>query len=340
MADKKISQLTASTTPLAGTEVLPIVQSGSTVKVAVSDLTAGRAVSASSVTASTGSFVVNTAGQGVTTGSAIALGFGVNSAVNAITITTTNAVGIGTSSPNGALTLQKAVSAGDTIFDITNSAGSNNANKCLIRFNTAVDFISYETLSPYVGGYMENASIISAGLVFGTFNGSAPLERMRITAAGNVNISTGNVVIGTAAKGIDFSANSGAAGMTSELLTWYEEGTWTPTDGSGAGLSFSNVANNCFYTRIGRMVVCVFGLSYPATASVSSAALLGLPFTSKTSASNVAGGYTTYTDAGQQIQLLVGNNDTSVTLWKNTGAAITNLELSGKWLRGVITYFV
>jgi hypothetical protein len=48
MADKKISALTSATTPLAGTEVLPIVQSGATVKVAVSDLTAGRAVSASS----------------------------------------------------------------------------------------------------------------------------------------------------------------------------------------------------------------------------------------------------------------------------------------------------
>lgn len=44
MADKKISQLTGAATPLAGTEVLPIVQSGSTVKVAVSDLTAGRNV--------------------------------------------------------------------------------------------------------------------------------------------------------------------------------------------------------------------------------------------------------------------------------------------------------
>jgi hypothetical protein len=49
MANTKISALTSSTTPLAGTEVLPIVQSGATVKVAVSDLTAGRAVSAASV---------------------------------------------------------------------------------------------------------------------------------------------------------------------------------------------------------------------------------------------------------------------------------------------------
>lgn len=38
MADKKISALTAATTPLDGTEVLPIVQSGSTVKVQNNDL--------------------------------------------------------------------------------------------------------------------------------------------------------------------------------------------------------------------------------------------------------------------------------------------------------------
>lgn len=38
MADKKISQLTAASTPLAGTEVLPIVQSGSTVKASVNNV--------------------------------------------------------------------------------------------------------------------------------------------------------------------------------------------------------------------------------------------------------------------------------------------------------------
>jgi hypothetical protein len=65
MADKKISALTSSTTPLAGTEVLPIVQSSATVKVAVSDLTAGRAVSALSLSATTGAAVGGaTAGAG------------------------------------------------------------------------------------------------------------------------------------------------------------------------------------------------------------------------------------------------------------------------------------
>ena len=50
MADLKISQLTGATTPLSGTEVLPIVQSGTTKQVSVADLTAGRDVAAKSAT--------------------------------------------------------------------------------------------------------------------------------------------------------------------------------------------------------------------------------------------------------------------------------------------------
>lgn len=65
MADKKISALTAASTPLAGTEVLPIVQSGATVKVAVSDLTAGRAISATQLTLTTGNLVIGTSGKGI-----------------------------------------------------------------------------------------------------------------------------------------------------------------------------------------------------------------------------------------------------------------------------------
>lgn len=54
MADKKISQLTAASTPLTGTEVLPIVQGGSTVRVPVSDLTAGRTIPVSGVSFAAG----------------------------------------------------------------------------------------------------------------------------------------------------------------------------------------------------------------------------------------------------------------------------------------------
>jgi hypothetical protein len=52
MADVKISGLPASTTPLAGTEVLPIVQGGQTRQVSVDNLTAGKFVTASSMSLS------------------------------------------------------------------------------------------------------------------------------------------------------------------------------------------------------------------------------------------------------------------------------------------------
>lgn len=68
MADLKISQLTAATTPLAGTEVLPIVQSSATRKVTVADLTAGRAVTATSFEgALTGTVGATTANTGAFT---------------------------------------------------------------------------------------------------------------------------------------------------------------------------------------------------------------------------------------------------------------------------------
>ena len=65
MSDKKISELDASTTPLAGTETLPVVQSGATKKVTVADLTAGRAVSAAELTLSTGNLIIGTSGKGI-----------------------------------------------------------------------------------------------------------------------------------------------------------------------------------------------------------------------------------------------------------------------------------
>jgi hypothetical protein len=64
MADSKISALPASTTPLAGTEVLPIVQSSATKQVSVANLTAGRAISATQLTLTTGNLIV-ASGQGV-----------------------------------------------------------------------------------------------------------------------------------------------------------------------------------------------------------------------------------------------------------------------------------
>jgi hypothetical protein len=79
MADSKISALPAATTPLAGTEVLPIVQGGTTDKVTVANLTAGRAVSmkSASVGGTVGSLaesiIVNSTAGIVTSNSGITI---------------------------------------------------------------------------------------------------------------------------------------------------------------------------------------------------------------------------------------------------------------------------
>ena len=96
------------------------------------------------------------------------------------------------------------------------------------------------------------------------------------TLSGDVNLSTGNLVIGTANKGIDFSVVV-HSGSTSKILDDYEIGNWTPTDGSAAALSFSSA--NGKYTKIGRAVFVEFRVTYPATVSVSNAVIANLPFT-------------------------------------------------------------
>jgi hypothetical protein len=71
MADLKISALPASTVPLAGTEILPIVQSSATKQVTVANLTAGRAVATGALTVtgdatlSNGNLVISTSGKGI-----------------------------------------------------------------------------------------------------------------------------------------------------------------------------------------------------------------------------------------------------------------------------------
>jgi hypothetical protein len=64
MADAKISALTGATTPLAGTEEVPVVQGGATRKVSIANLTTGRALSATQLTLTTGNLIVAN-GQGI-----------------------------------------------------------------------------------------------------------------------------------------------------------------------------------------------------------------------------------------------------------------------------------
>ena len=102
-------------------------------------------------------------------------------------------------------------------------------------------------------------------------NGTDPLiaylngaDRLKIESDGDTTVSTGNLVIGTAGKGIDFSAQTATSvsgsSATSEILDHYEEGTFTPEYNAGSagsacfasGISYNSQVGH--YTKIGNVV--------------------------------------------------------------------------------------
>jgi len=220
MADKKISQLTGASLPLAGTEVLPIVQSNQTVKVATDDLTVKNIRS----NATTG--LLQIAGPGV-------------SATRVMTVP--------------------------------------DANFTAARTDAANSF------------------------------------------SGNQTLATGNLVVGTAGKGIDFSANTHAAGMTSELLNDYEEGTWTPTaifSVSNGNLAYASQVGR--YTKVGRIVSLQGYLQFGETTASGNFSIGGLPFAASTASGNYVGGVLyadDLTGVSGQIQVLFGVDVTPNTMW-------------------------
>jgi len=85
----------------------------------------------------------------------------------------------------------------------------------------------------------------------------------------------GNVVMGVAGKGIDFSATANSSGtMTSELLDDYEYGTWTPAI---SGSSYTTQIGR--YVKVGRMVHVTAEFQINSHGG-SVRRITGLPFTS------------------------------------------------------------
>jgi hypothetical protein len=117
MADVKISALPASTVPLAGTEVLPIVQSSTTKKVSIANVTAGRAVSALSF-APTGSALPT---DGLFLPAANAVGLATNSEER-LRVSATGGVSIGNTVDPGATNLSVTGAATAAGFILSSSA--------------------------------------------------------------------------------------------------------------------------------------------------------------------------------------------------------------------------
>jgi len=126
------------------------------------------------------------------------------------------------------------------------------------------------------------------------------------TRTGDQTIIDGNLVIGTAGKGIDFSATTHAAGMTSELLSDYEEGTWTPTlNATGfSGATYSTQAGK--YIKTGGMVyvTCEVTLSALTAGGSNYLRIEGLPYTTGTKAT--AAVYTASLTGGTNGNIVFG----------------------------------
>ena len=155
----------------------------------------------------------------------------------------------------------------------------------------------------------------------------SPTLAMRIDKTQCVTVSAGNLVIGTAGKGIDFSAQTQSTVYTaaSELLDHYEEGSWTPiledTDQDDVSQSGDQVVGRD--TRIGNRVFISGHFRANSLGSMTTgntAHIGGLPFTSANVSSHYHSlavsnidGFDSMT-AGHEILASVYENNDYVTL--------------------------
>lgn len=168
--------------------------------------------------------------------------------------------------------------------------------------------------------------------------------------SGDQTILDGNLVIGTALKGVDFSSSSHRPGMTSELLNDYEEGTWTPTvSAAGGSGSATYVSQEGTYTKVGRLITAIFNITFSKnTLSGGNVLLSGLPFVSN--ATGFSENYVLIDSLTAPVvspMLQVSTSSDSALLIQGSGSAgshsavpITSLSVSGNMaFRGTITYF-
>ena len=122
----------------------------------------------------------------------------------------------------------------------------------------------------------------------------ANLTAGRAISATQITLTTGNVIVASG-QGIDFSATSHPAGMTSELLADYEEGTFTPNVNSGV-TSPTYTEQNGKYTKIGNIVYLQIRITFSGgTGSGAQLGIDGFPYASNTTFNG--GGFNNYTDA-------------------------------------------
>jgi hypothetical protein len=205
--------------------------------------------------------------------------FGYNSMINTGTGNYNTAIGssAGGNNTNGANNVFLGYGAGAEAAGPTQMTSVNNSIYVgyLTRGASATGTTNEIVIGNNVAGLGSNSTVLG--------NTSTALTQIygNVTASGNLLVSNGNLVIGTSGKGIDFSANTNPAGMTSELLNDYEEGTWTPTF-AGTGGNTGQVYDTQIgtYTKVGRLVTFTANITLSTLGTITGFVRIdGLPFT-------------------------------------------------------------
>ena len=182
--------------------------------------------------------------------------------------------------------------------------------------------------------------IIFSGLTQGTItppDASVTTAKIANNAVTSAKLDTNIDIAGTLDVTGILTADAGiklGGTASANLLNDYEEGTWTPTDTSGASLSLTLVTTQN-YVKIGSLVFVNFYVTYTTTVSSSVQQLGGLPFTAKTyNHLNVRNA-----SYGANNILMQTNAGTTDMRLYNSNTRPTNADISGNYLLGSGCYF-
>ena len=177
---------------------------------------------------------------------------------------------------------------------------------------------------------------------------------LSIANAGDVTVGTGNLVIGTSGKGIDFSVTSNTsaplASMSNELLDDYEEGSWSPYITTNGGVyTTTSRGMSGFYTKIGRQVTCHWSASITTPTGGSGAVRLNnFPFAAAnanhTPTTSMQWGRTTL-DGSPMYGMMGGNSSQMWFEYSNSNGNPTQMPASAMnqttpYHNGQVTYYV
>ena len=111
----------------------------------------------------------------------------------------------------------------------------------------------------------------------GESNYNANTPQMIIDSSDSVTVGTGDLLFGTAGKGIVLGATTNVDANT---LDDYEEGTWTPLHLSAGSTSDATVSHvSGIYTKVGRLVTAIIRLRTTSNGTDTGQVGISLPFT-------------------------------------------------------------